>query len=350
MMSSAGGIIRNYARSVMSTIPTIFNQTLSSYTAVGGNERGASTGLSAVLLNRTGRYPRRTLFQELEKTGFDYIISIESSPERYDVEELSGLFPFVRFILLREPISPGEQINLAVSELGSPLFFVLWNDLRIMAGGGAARMAERLMLGPEEVKKEGGSPCRRLCTTPVIQNSRFETLPTLIAPAVKKKTVKTLLFSSPEDGIPSIYPFDGVGIYDRERFIRLGGFDSTLKNTHWQFMDFGFRAWLWGEEIRSTQYVKISYNGEIPAADSTAGASYRRFYLKNLAPVFRKDYAHLPLRRFPAYLFQSGEDPLAAWEAFSESRRWVRLNRYRWRSDARTITDSWEYPGEKPGS
>jgi hypothetical protein len=325
---------------------------LPSYTVVGGDERGGATGLSAVLLNRTGRYPRRTLFQELEKTGFDTVISIESSPERYDVEELSGAFPFVRFILLREPIGPGEQINLAVSELSSPLFFVLWNDLRIMTGGGAARMAERLTFGPEELKKNGGekSPYRRLCTIPVIQNSRFETLPTLIAPAVLKRSVRTLFFPPLKDGLPSLYPFDGVGLYDRERFIKLGGFDGGLKNTHWQFMDFGFRAWLWGEEIRSTQQMKLSYNGDIPAEDSTAEASYRRFYLKNLAPIFRKDYAHLPLRRFPGYLFRSGEDLPAAWAAFSESRRWVSLNRYRWRSDARTITDRWEYQEENPGS
>jgi hypothetical protein len=317
---------------------------------VGGNERGGAAGLSAVLLNRSGRYPRRTLFQELEKTGFDYIISIEQSQERYDVEELSGAFPFVRFILLSERISPGEQINLAVSELSDPLFFVLWNDLRIMAGGGAARMAARLAFTQEEIKRAGGgkSPYRRLCTIPVIQNSRFETLPTLITPAVRKKKMKTLLFPPLDDGLPSIYPFDGVGIYDRERFIRLGGFDGALKNVHWQFMDFGLRAWLWGEEIRSTQQIKVSYDGEIPAADNTAGASYRRFYLKNLAPVFHRDYAHLPLRRFPGYFFRSGEDLFAAWRVFSESRRWVNLNRYRWQSDARAVTDRWQYPGARP--
>ncbi|GHT96752.1 hypothetical protein FACS1894141_7220 [Spirochaetia bacterium] len=80
----------------MNTIPSIFNNTMPSYTAVGGTERGASTGLSAILLNRGGRYPRRTLFQELEKTGFDYIISMEGPQERYDVEDLSGRFPIVR--------------------------------------------------------------------------------------------------------------------------------------------------------------------------------------------------------------------------------------------------------------
>jgi hypothetical protein len=313
---------------------------------VGGKERFASTGLSAVLLNRSGRYRRPLLFQELEKTGFDYVISIESSPESYDVEELSNRFPYARFILLRREISLGEQINLAASELDSPLFFVLWNDLKIFAGGSAARMAERLSAKQEEVKENEGeekkSAFKRLCTVPVIQNSRFETLPTLIAPVVFRKKIQTMFLAPQSEGQMSLYPFDGVGIYDRDRFIRLGGFDGTLKNTHWQFMDFGFRAQLWGEEIGLGQQLKLSYDGDIPAEDNTAEASYRRFYLKNLAPVFRGDYAHLPLRRFPGYLFRSGEDPLAAWEDFSESRRWVRTNRFRWRCDARSVTERWD--------
>jgi hypothetical protein len=312
---------------------------------VGGKERFASTGLSAVLLNRSGRYPRRTFFQELEKTGFDYVISIESSPDRYDIEELSGSFPYVRFILLRRAISLGEQINLAASELDSPLFFVLWNDLSLFAGGTAARMAERLSGAHEETGggEEKRSPFKRLCTVPVIQNSRFETLRTLVAPVVfRKKIVRTIILPPHSEGLPSLYPFDGVGIYDRERFIRLGGFDGTLENTHWQFMDFGFRAHLWGEEIILSQQLKLSCDGAIPPEEHTAEASYRRFYLKNLAPEFRGDCAHLPLRRFPGFLFRAGEDPFTAWEDFSESRRWVRTNRFRWRCDARTVTARWD--------
>jgi hypothetical protein len=332
------------ARGVMNTIPTTFSDTLPSYTAVGGNDKLASTGLSAVLLNRGGRFPRRILFQEMEKAGFDYVISIESPQEHYDVEELSGRFPFVRFILLSKEISLGEQINLAVLELSSPLFFVTWNDLKILSGGGASRMAERLFLSREELQKaEGaGSAFKRLCTVPVIQNARCETLPTLIAPAVSRNTVKTLAFAPAKEGLPSLYPFDGVGIYDRDRFIRLGGFDGTLKNPHWQLMDFGFRACLWGEEIGVTQLVKVSYNDEVPAMDNTPEASYRRFYLKNLAPVFRGDYSHLPLRRFPGYFIRSGGDPFSAWEEFAEARRWVKTNRYRFRYDARAVTDLWE--------
>jgi hypothetical protein len=319
-----------------------------SYTAVGGKERGASTGLSAVLLNRGGRYPRRTLFQELEKVGFDYIISVEGPQERYDLEDLCNRFPSVRFLLLREDLSPGEQINLAVSELSSPFFFVLWNDLRIIHSGGAAKIAEWLFYSREERRGEPKLLNKRLCTVPHIQNAQFEPLPTLIAPVFfRRSRIKTLFFASQREGLATLYPFDGVGIYDRDRFVLLGGYDNTLKSPHWQFMDFGFRAYLWGEEIRSTQLVRLSYNGEIPSEDSTAEESYRRFYLKNLAPVFRGDMAQLPWRRFPGYLFRAGGDPFLAAADFAEGRRWVKTNCYRFRGDARSVTERWDPPTEE---
>jgi hypothetical protein len=332
----------------MNTISTIFSNTIPSYTAVGGTERGSSSGLSAVILNRGGRYPRRTLFQELEKVGFDYIISMEGPQERYDVEELSGRFPQVRFILLKESMNLGGQINLAASELSSSLFFVLWNDLRILHSGGASRMVERLQLGQEELYKNVGqkSVYRRLCTIPLIQNSHFENLPTISAPALFRGTVKTLMFAPEREGQSSLYPFDGVGIYDRLRFIDIGGFDSSLSSTHWQLMDFGFRAYLWGEQISATQLIRLSYDGEPPPEDSTTDESYRRFYLKNLAPIFQGDHASLPLRCFFPYLWRVGRDLFTVWGEFLKARHWIKDYQYRFRSDARAITELWENVGE----
>ncbi|GAB1483887.1 hypothetical protein MASR2M78_27030 [Treponema sp.] len=138
----------------MNTIPITFNDSKASYTAVGGEHRSASTGLSAVLLNR-GRYLRRSVFQELEKAGFDYVLSIEGPRETYDVEELSLRFPFVRFLLLSRPISLGEQINLAASESPSAHFFVLWNDSRLLSAGGAQRITERLSDRSARLVSEG---------------------------------------------------------------------------------------------------------------------------------------------------------------------------------------------------
>jgi hypothetical protein len=332
----------------MNTIPTTFNDSPPPYTAVGGRDRSASTGLSAVILNRGGRHSRFNLFGELEKAGFDYVISLEGDQKRYDLETLSGTFPFVRFILLKDPISFGEEINLAASELSSPLFFVLRNDLRILRGGGAARMAERLLLPPGEGEEKAVS--KRLCTVPVIQDSRFETIPTLTSPIVLRGAVKTMPTPPLMEGLPSLYPFFGVGIYDRERFIRLGGFDKTITNFHWQLMDFGFRSHLWGEEITSTRYIKLAFQGSIPVEEATVEAGYRRFFLKNLAPVFRSDYAHIPLRRFPGFFKNSGEDLLSMWEEFSQARRWIKTNRYRFRHDARMLAELWDSARGFPAS
>ena len=335
----------------MNIIPTTFNDLLPSYTAVGGTERKASTGLSAVILNRGGRYLRYGLFEELGKVGFDYVLSMEGSSTRYDLEALSEAFPFVRFILLKEPVSSGEEINLAAAELSSPLFFVLWNDLRILRSGGADRMAERLLSSTAvSQNQDANRPVnnyKRLCTVPLIQDGRSETMPTIIAPALVPEknpvnSIKTIPFIPLREGLPSLYPFDGIGIYDRERFIRLGGFDSSIKSFYWQLMDFGFRASLWGEEIAATQLVKLSYEGVLPPENSTAGEGGHRFFLKNLAPVFRGDYAHLPFRRFPGYYRRRGGDLLAAWEEFSAARNWVKTNRYRFTSDARTTAECWE--------
>jgi hypothetical protein len=316
-----------------------------SYTAVGGAARSNAAGVSAILLNRKGRYPRRTLFTELEKAGFDYVVSLEGPQDRYDLEDLCGRFSFARFIILKESISLGEQINLAVSEIESPLFLVLWNDLRILHGADAAKISAWFSLG------EAG---KRFCTVPVIQTPRLETLPTLTAPALyrprlpwkSREAVKPLRFSPLRESQPSLFPFDGVGLYDRERFIRLGGFDRAIRNPYWQLMDLGFRAHLWGEDIRCTQLIRLSYDGESSPEDTTADAGYRRFYLRNLAPVFRNEAAYIPLRLFSSYYYRTGGSPLAAWEEFKENRKWVSKNARRFKRDARNLAMLWEQDGD----
>ena len=317
------------------SFPSTWKGILPSYTAVGGSERAAATGLSAVLLNREGRYPRRTLFEGLKKAGFDYILSIEGSQERYDVEELSNQFPFIRFILLQEKITIGESVNLAATELGSPYFFVLWNDYRLFNGINASRMVEYF----------GG---KRLCTVPAVQNSRFEVLHTITTPVYyqnsRNGTIKTLPEAPVRENQSTLYPHDWIGFYDKERFLRLGGFDREITHPHWQLMDFGFRSFLWDEELRSTQMIRLVHDSALPAVDSTTENSYRLFYLKNLAPEWRCDHAYLPLRCFPGYLAKSGWDLPSAWAEFSRERKWVLLNRNRFCRDARTLTELWEHP------
>ncbi|MDR2965273.1 MAG: hypothetical protein LBU88_05820 [Treponema sp.] len=326
----------------MNTIPTIFNENIIPYTAVGGKERVASTGISAVVLNRPG-FPHRSFFQDIEKTGFDHVISIESASPHYDIEELAGRFPFVRFILPEKEINLGEQINLAASEIDSPLFFVFYSDMKIIAGGSARRMAERLSFTDNnEDQNETKTGFKRLCTVPVIINSNYEPLPTIVSPVTKKRIMRTTCFEPQNEGDFSLYPFNGIGIYDRERFVNIGGYDSTINNVYWQLLDFGFRSFLWGEEISLSLQLKLCYDADMPIEDFTVEENYRRFKLKNLAPVYRSNYAHLPYYRFLSYFAKSGDDIFNAWKEFKEGRRWVIKNKYRWKIDTKGVINLWE--------
>ena len=330
----------------MNTIPTIFNEKITPYTAVGCKERIATNGISAIILNR-GCMPHRTFFHDLEKIGFDNVISIESNAPHYDIEELSGRFPFVRFILPENEINFGQQINLGANEIESPLFYLMRSDMKIVAGGTARRMAERLSVsnnesGENNSNSDNKSGFKRICTIPVIMNSNYEVLPSLIAAMTQRKKMRTVCLEPRGDGDLSLYPFDGIGIYDRHRFINLGGYDAALKQTHWQLMDFGFRAFLWGEEIALNTHFKLSYDGELPQENYTVENCYRWFYLKNLAPVFRHDHAHLPLYRFPGFMNKCGIDPVPAWEDFKETRKWVSTNKYRWKCGAGDVIKRWD--------
>jgi hypothetical protein len=233
---------------------------------------------------------------------------------------------------------------MAAAEVNSPLFFVLWDDLKMVSGGTAQRMAERLVRGGEKNNSGLGDPSyKRLCTAPFIQNSRLETIPTLVAPLplMQRKKLKTCCLTPTRAESNTLYPFDGVGIYDRARFIQMGGFDCSLKDNLWQLMDFGFRSYLWGEEISVSHTLKFSYEGTPPSEDSSVSEDSLRFYLKNIAPEFQGDHAFLPLRRFFTLLLQGNLSFFRAIEHFKEGRLWVRTNSYRWRCSAKTIAKHW---------
>jgi hypothetical protein len=287
----------------------------------------------------------------LGKAGFDYVVSVESSRENYDLDELSTLFPFVKFILLSEPLNVGCQINIAVSEIKSPLFFVLWNDLKFLYGGCAAKIAERLLLPFDKAAEDGAKRrlFKRLCTVPVFQNPEFETLPTASSPFIVKKMFDVVPALPEKEDAPSFYPYDAVGIYDRQFFLEIGGFDREIQSEYWQLLDFGFRAWLWGEEIRFTQFVRLRLEGPKKIEDTSRDESYRRFFLKNLSPVLRFNtettglYAHLPLKSLISLIkiTKIWKAPLDALRYFRVCRAWVKEHKTAWKTSAGALIQEW---------
>lgn len=317
----------------MNSIPIIFNERKVPHTIVGGTVKKSDEDQSlftVILLNRGGRYYRSAVFQNLENAGFTSIISIEMSTEPYDIENLSIRFPAVKFLVPLEKVTIGEMINTGIAETSAPYVFVVWNDIRLSPSSISARLVEKL-------KEEGV-----LCLAPLLTSAKLESLPVQMVPALNKHSFQVEPMPSFRDNSPTIYPYDFMGIYNREKVIQLGGFDYTIANSYWQNLDFGFRSHLWGEKIVISNSFRLVYDGECPSEDITADSSYIRFYLKNLAPVFRKDAAFLPISKFFSYAQKSGSNLFDAWAYFSQVRKWIELNKFRFVQDAAKITEIWE--------
>ncbi len=324
----------------MSTIPTTLSQRPIPYTVIGGPKvRGTVSGgveglpVSVLLLNRGNKLYQNDIFRELDRFGLDSILSVEEGGEGRDLEVLIGRYPRSRFLLVSEKTSPGEQINLGMRESQGRFVFVLWNDIRLSSQGLSSRFFERI------------AERNILCQAPFLSSREGDLLPTAAAPALHRSSLKVLGLSPMQDGSRTLYPFDYVGIYSREKFVLTGGFDGGLRTPYWQKLDFGFRSWLWGEEIRLAQALKVNYVENIPTEDATPDDCYKWFWLKNLSPVYRGDCALIPATRLWAYLRRRSGGPFAALAEFRSARDWVRLNRYRFRFDASSLVDLWEESG-----
>lgn len=285
--------------------------------------------LSILVLNRGGRPYRNDYFRDLERLSTFEVISVESQEHSWDVEQLSKRHPRIRFLLLHEAVSLGEAVNIGIKEAGGRLVALFWNDM--IPGTPFSDQLIRRVLETE-----------LLCTVPLLQTPRYETVPSVVAPAFYGKKLKTLPMVPGMEGLASLYPFDYCGIYHRERFLSLGGYDREIGSPYWQKLDFGFRAYMWGEEIRSSTAFRLRYLSPHEAEETTPDESYGRFYLKNLALRFDGNEGRLSISRFFPYLHNRGGSMFDRIREFREARSWLKNNRFRFTRDARSVTELWE--------
>ncbi len=317
----------------MNTIPSTLEDRKPTYTVLGGGRGGNcpdSFPVSVLLLNRGPRLYRAALLQELSDIGFDSIVSVEGDGESPELEGLAARFPSVRFLSFKERVNLGDMMNTGMRESCAPYVFVLWNDMRLATSALSGRFFDRV------------AELDRACLVPTLCDPSGSVLPSVMHPALARSALRVVALPPRADGDKSLFPFDLCGIYSREKFILLGGFDWTIGNPHWQRMDFGFRAWLWGEEIRYAQALRLNYGSAPAPEDTTPDHDYGRFWLKNLAPVHRGDSAYIPTSRLFRWALSSRRGPLASLEEFRAARNWVAVNSFRFRQDAARVADLWD--------
>lgn len=322
-----------HAGLAMNTIPITLDERKPVYTVIGGNKirsKGESPLLSVIILNRGPKLYRPRLLEELEAGGFASVLSVEAGSPSLELDGLATRFPQARFLCMEEASSPGDMLNAGMRESPAPYVLVMWNDQRLGSGSFSSRFIDRIF--ENDI----------LCLIPEVNDQDDKGLPVISHPAMEKKHIRIVSLAPNSDGEKSLLPFDYSGIYSREKFIMLGGYDWTIKNNWWQKTDFGFRAWLWGETIQHAQAFKLKYQGSSPAEDMTADRDYGRFWLKNLAPVYTEDRVILYRKSFFRFLARSGYGVYNSLKEFNSARHWVKHNQYRFRQDALMLAELWD--------
>jgi hypothetical protein len=320
----------------MNTIPLIFRQSQIPYTVMGGSPKPRLGKylfpLTVLILNRGARLFQQDIFTELPSDESLEVISIAGPDITHDLESLTKKYPYVKFLLLHEKCTVGEKVNIGMEEAMARLVLVIWNDMRISPSSLTARLWEK-------IEKQN-----TLCTVPILKNKKGETIPSMQTPGYFKKTFKLVPWNPLRNGMKSLFPFDFCGIYNKEKFKQCGGYDRNLQTPFWQKADFGFRVFLWGESILCNTSLLFHYKYGIPLEENTPDESYKLFYLKNLCVDFRSDRGVLSFRNFCSYLVKSNAGFLTSLKEFLYIQRWVTLNKYRFRRDARSLIELWEIP------
>ena len=321
----------NYAGSVMNTIPLTFNEKQIERTILGGTEKNpyASHPVSVVVLTREISHYKNQIFESLMKNGFESIISVEHHTDNYSIDELSRTYPCVKFIIPHEKISTGEKINISMSETESPYVLILWDDIKTRVNMFSDLLLNRL------------HESNAVCLSPVLLNDQMQNILVKMKPFIKKASFSVIPGQVLYDSTPTLYNFDFIGIYNREKFIQLGGFDYTITSSYWQNLDFCMRSWLWGEKIICSPLFRLSYEDTSPVEDSTIDISYLRFYLKNLLPLFKNDYAYIPVSSFLGFA-RRASSLFNSFSLFKSARSWVETNKYRFKTDASALISQWD--------
>ncbi|MEL3908148.1 MAG: hypothetical protein P1P64_03940 [Treponemataceae bacterium] len=322
----------------MNTIPITFNENIGAYNIVGGEEQDNETTenyFSVFILHRCDSIISDTVFENILSFNFKSVFAILNNPQTISIESLSTKFPSIKFIRTLEKVTTGEMINICANESLSKFFIVLWTDTIITSQGFITTMLDQL------------NAKNKICTVPSLLSSKLEVLPNQIIPMLTDgKIFTTQKVNTIFDKTKTIYPFDFIGIYNRESFTELAGFDHTLKNSYWQLLDFSLRAFLWGYSMTIATSFKVQYLDEIAVEDTSIDESYRKFFLKNLAPSIKKvngkNEAYIPFILFFSYLKNSGENFFRSWKKFKAGRAWVTINKDRFENTALNLLSSWE--------
>lgn len=318
-------------------IPLTFDEHQINRTVIGGkpNRNADALNISVILLHSSGSHFKLQIFENLIACNFKSIISVENDAKNYSIEDVSKKFPEVRFIVPLEKATDGEMINLAISEIQSDYFLVLRDNVYIPSGIILKNLSERLV--ESDI----------FCIVPRLLDKNKNAIPSQSSPLAEKGHFVIAKSSIVTNGMKTIYPFNNIALYNRKKFIQLGGFDSSIESLYWQTLDLAIRSWLWGETTRLTTMLQFYYVDDLPVEDNTPNLDYLRYHLKNEVPKMKNEAGIIRLSSFPRFFAASSCGFLEAKRQFNAAKYWVYKNRYKFKKDLKQLIEEWSSPNEK---
>ena len=87
---------------------------------------------------------------------------------------------------------------------------------------------------------------------------------------------------------------------------------------------------------------KVTYQNQTEGEVIVKNTDYSRFYLKNLAPVYRKNKIDIPFMGVFPFIFKSGKRTSESWAEYIKIKKWVRDNGSKFKQDAKSVIQDWE--------
>ena len=189
-----------------------------SYTVVGSPKAPESSRVGLLVVNRSSRINRESYLDSISRSGFTEILLVEQQANSFTVETQARAHPDFRFLLLSRDMNAGEQINAGLHEMSSDYVLVLWSTMV------PVRVTANSLSRAEE--------WRALVMTPLLRNESGGVMPSVYVPEVHRRNVDVRIVEPRSDGAASLLPADYAGLYDRRRFINIGGYDGKIGHSY----------------------------------------------------------------------------------------------------------------------
>ena len=214
---------------------------------------------------------------ELEQTlgwyvqYFNHELYVITQKDRIPADVMQVNYPDVTFIVFDKAPDLAERVNALADECMTTYFLLTRSD---------TALAE---FNWEAISAKMRSEIHPAVLCPLVFNKDKELVPTVRAPRLDRNGIDPLSLMPSSGTDQNLYPFLGLGLYDRALFQRLRGFDGKISGAYWQTLDFGTRCWLYGYPVLSVNDIAILFfSKQFLFEDRSETAGVERFYTKAL--------------------------------------------------------------------